>query len=446
MLHLYEKYLVTLWPNNVSLGHKVTNMNKEIWKDIFGYENLYQISSEGRVKRLRRLSIDSLGRKRIYNEKILVNCICKATGYPYVNLSKNGKVTTWNIHTLVADAFIPNPNNLPCINHIDENRSNSVLSNLERCTYAYNNSYGTARERRRDSLRRYFEKNNIPMNFLKRDVCLSIVQYTLKGAIVAFFKGGYPEIRERLGYGESIYACVNHKNKSAYGYVWRYVGDDFSYKPRVKKLTEKIKNSIKSHQKYVIKIDKNGIEIERYKSISEAGEKNGFDRHLFSRVKCVDGVVTIKGMRFVVEQKENEYIPKGHKGARPDLLGKCAKPVCQYSKDGEFIREYKSVKEAAESIGFPKAAPEISSCCNGNLKSARGYIWVHKGGKEPKPFHNNAIRKIEQYSFDGELIATHKSILDAMKAVGGKTATCIGNNLRGRSHSAYGYIWKYAKD
>ena len=96
-------------------------MDKEFWKDIVGYEGHYQISNLGRVKRLQRVCIDSLGRRMSYKEKILKVKICKQTGYPYVCLSKDNKREAKDIHTLIADAFIPNPNNLPCVNHIDEN-------------------------------------------------------------------------------------------------------------------------------------------------------------------------------------------------------------------------------------------------------------------------------------------------------------------------------------
>ena len=185
-------------------------------------------------------------------------------------------------------------------------------------------------------------------------------------------------------------------------------------------------------------------EIERYKSVSAAGVANDIDRHLFSRTTPLDGVITINGMRFIVEKKENEYIPVGHKGARPDLKGKFAKPVCQYSKDGEFVAEFESIKEAASFIGNEKYASEISNCCNNKLKTARGYIWRHKGDKAPEPFKNEALRSIEQYTFDGELVSTYPSIVDAIKALGKGIPNCIGNNLAGRSHSAYGFVWKYS--
>lgn len=396
-------------------------MKNEVWKSVVGYEGLYEISSLGRVKRLARVIVDSLGRTIPYKEKILVNSISKQTGYPYVNLSKDGNVKTQNIHRLIAEAFIPNPNNLPCVNHIDENRANSVLSNLEWCDYSYNNSYGSANKKRKDTLRKGLVGKH-----------KTIYQFSIKGSLISVYDCGVKQLEEQLGY--DIGDCLNGKSKTAHGFVFSY-NCIFKYE----------EDSPASHQKYVILIDENGKELKRYKSVSVAAKENGFDRHLFSKTPVVDGIVTIRGLRFIVEQKENEYIPKGHKGPRPDLKGKCAKPVCQYTKSGDFVCEYPSIIDAKDAIGKPKGGPDISNCCNGKLKTAYGFIWRYKGEPAPAPFKNDVIRRIEQYSFDGELIATHESITDAIKSIGYGRPTCIGNNLAGRSHSAYGYVWKYAE-
>lgn len=409
-------------------------MEKELWRDVVGYEGLYQISSNGRVKRLPRLIVDNLGRKRFVEEKILARKYSIQTKYPCVNLSKDGNVRTWNIHTLIADAFIPNPNNLPCVNHIDEDRTNSVLSNLERCSYLYNNCYGTAREKRLLTIK----KNIFERSF-------KVKQYDLDGNLIAVYDGGYPEVREKTGYGESIYECLNGISHSAYGYVWRYGDEKFSYNPTYNKGKDFSNIKPKKHQKYVYKVDDNGNIIERYKSVSEAARKNGFDRHALSKTKKVDNIVCFKGMKFVVEEKENEYIPKGHKGARPDLKGKGAKAVSQYTKDAKFVRDFNSTIEAAEFLGSKTYSPEITNCCRGKLKTAHGYIWTYKGAKQPKPFVDTTKRKVEQYSLSGEYVATYDSIKDAAISVGNGKPGSIVNNLRGISRSAFGFVWKYAK-
>ena len=105
---------------------------QEIWKPVVGYEGLYEISNLGRVKSLPRNGTS-------FSEKILQHSIAK--GYRQVILSKNNERKSVTIHRLVATAFLPNEKNYPCINHKDENKQNNDVSNLEWCSYAYNNTY-----------------------------------------------------------------------------------------------------------------------------------------------------------------------------------------------------------------------------------------------------------------------------------------------------------------
>ena len=109
----------------------------EIWKDIKGYEGSYQVSNLGRVK--------SLNYHREGIEKILK--IDGSTQYKTVMLYRDGGGTRFLLHRLVASAFIPNPNNYPVVNHIDEDKSNNRVDNLEWCTQQYNVNYGTGLDR-----------------------------------------------------------------------------------------------------------------------------------------------------------------------------------------------------------------------------------------------------------------------------------------------------------
>lgn len=106
---------------------------QEVWKDIKGYEGLYQISNLGNVKSLKRKSLNFKCEK----DKILINCKT-SQGYEKVMLCKNKQVKNQMIHRLVAKAFIPNPNNLLEINHIDGDKTNNKVSNLEWCTRSEN--------------------------------------------------------------------------------------------------------------------------------------------------------------------------------------------------------------------------------------------------------------------------------------------------------------------
>ena len=107
----------------------------EIWKPIKGYEGLYEVSNFGRIKSL-----------KFGKERILKGSKDKY-GYLQVVLSKNNKSKTFKVHRLVSEAFIPNPDNLPQVNHKDENPSNNNVNNLEWCDKTYNNNYGTRNTR-----------------------------------------------------------------------------------------------------------------------------------------------------------------------------------------------------------------------------------------------------------------------------------------------------------
>ena len=112
----------------------------ENWKDIEGYENLYQISDLGNVRSLNAI-INCKGAKNI-NTHIRRGRILKqrktTTGYYYVNLSKNGKVKPSRVHRLVAQAFIPNDKDFNLVNHKDGNKLNNNVNNLEWCDYSHN--------------------------------------------------------------------------------------------------------------------------------------------------------------------------------------------------------------------------------------------------------------------------------------------------------------------
>lgn len=157
-------------------------IDQEIWKDVKGYEGLYLVSNFGRVKRL-PLGKQYPGRQTHNNirKPIIKN------GYYVVNLSKNNIVKYFLVHRLVAMAFLPNPDNLPCINHKDETRTNNRVENLEWCSYRYNANYGTGTLRQRIS--RAENPNNIAIRKLVGEKNSKAVrQYTPNGEFVAEYK------------------------------------------------------------------------------------------------------------------------------------------------------------------------------------------------------------------------------------------------------------------
>lgn len=128
----------------------------EEWKDIKGYEGLYQVSSEGRVKSLDHTIVCYNGKgvaTKKHTGKIL-KPFSRSPFYKSVSLRKDGEMRQLLVHRLVAEAFIPNTNNFPLINHKDENPSNNFVENLEWCTHLYNMNYGTCQKRKSEKLKR----------------------------------------------------------------------------------------------------------------------------------------------------------------------------------------------------------------------------------------------------------------------------------------------------
>lgn len=173
----------------------------ELWRDIQGYEGLYQVSNYGRVRRLKRTITYADGTRHVLPARIL-NYFQDKYGYKRVDLLKDGTKKHYLIHRLVATAFIPNPINFPQVNHRDENPENNKLSNLEWCTIKYNNNYGNHNLRE--------EK---PIKQLSTEGKLIKVWQSAKSASKAGFSAS------------CIYRCCNHNPwyKTHKGYRWEYV-------------------------------------------------------------------------------------------------------------------------------------------------------------------------------------------------------------------------------
>ena len=171
---------------------------EEIYKDIKDLEGKYQVSNFGNIL---SLNYRNTGRAELMSPG-------KRGGYLRVNLCKNGKPKNFLVHRLVAETFLPNPNNLPCVNHKDQTRTNNRVDNLEWCTYEYNINYGTRNER--------VAKANTNGKRSKK-----VLQFTLDGEFVREWES--TRECERNGFDHSgVMKCCNGKLKTHKGFRWMY--------------------------------------------------------------------------------------------------------------------------------------------------------------------------------------------------------------------------------
>ena len=164
---------------------------KEIWKDIKDYEGHYQVSNLSRVKSIK------FGKERILKP------VTDRHGYLIVGLWKNNKQKTYKVHRLVAEAFLPNTDNLTQINHKDENKSNNNVNNLEWCDCKYNNTYGTRIER------------------ISKRRSKTVLQYDLEGNFIREWKSSAECGRNGFNQGH-VAACCQGKLKKHKDSIWRY--------------------------------------------------------------------------------------------------------------------------------------------------------------------------------------------------------------------------------
>lgn len=175
-------------------------MKNEEWRDIKGYDGKYQISNTGKVKSINY-------RNTRTSKELSLKC---NRGYFEVELCKDGNGKVFKVHRLVAIAFLPNPQNLPCVNHKDENPSNNHVDNLEWCTYLYNNTYGNARKKMSMKMR-----NN---QYLSKHVN----QYTIDGKFIKEWISIAEAGRVLQIKPFNIVSCLKGRRKSCAGYHWEY--------------------------------------------------------------------------------------------------------------------------------------------------------------------------------------------------------------------------------
>lgn len=183
---------------------------KEIWKPVKNYEGWYEVSNLGRVRSVDRIVTYSDGIKHLWKGQMMK--LKKGNnGYLQIGLSKNSKVNFFIVHRLVAQAFIQNPDNLPQVNHKDENKTNNCVSNLEFCSHSYNVNYGTRNKR-------VAEKRLNSPKFSKY-----VLQIDLEtNQIIAEYPSTMEAERQLKINRGGISNCCLRKRKTYKGFKWKY--------------------------------------------------------------------------------------------------------------------------------------------------------------------------------------------------------------------------------
>ena len=172
-------------------------MAEEIWCPIKEYEGLYEVSDKGRVKSLK------FGKERILRP------VRNNNGYLLVGLRKNGEKKMYKVHRLVSQTFIQNPDNLPEINHIDEDKTNNKVQNLEWCNRKSNCNYGNRNKR-------------ISEKMTNGKLSKPVLQYSLDWKFIKEWQSLH-DVERNLGYSSgNISGCCTGRRKNAYNFIWKF--------------------------------------------------------------------------------------------------------------------------------------------------------------------------------------------------------------------------------
>ena len=240
-------------------------MENEIWKQINGYEGLYEVSNLGNVRSVERrvwsrgfyITLKGKPKKQVIDKR----------GYCIVFLSKDGKEKTHRVHRLVANAFIQNPYNKPEIDHINTNKQDNRADNLKWVTPKENSENVISHKKQIDAWDDELKRKMIESRRSNgsKNAPIKVYQYTLEGEFVA----EYPTIKDAkkaLLTNNNIGKAVDREDKSSCGYLWRSKKEERPfYCGRMKYF--KLQN--------IVQYDKNGNVVAEYKDVKEASKATG---------------------------------------------------------------------------------------------------------------------------------------------------------------------------
>lgn len=328
----------------------------EEWKDIKGFEGIYQASTFGRIRSLDRCFYRKTDSAPYYKEGIIRNLWQNEKGYLFVTLyDSEHNVSSHAVHRLIAETFIENddPEHKVCINHkIEWETYNNCVDNLEWCTPKYNANYGTGAQRGAAS-----------MIATKQSQVPDVYQYTSDGDFVGAYTCCADAARKTRLPLSSINKCCNHQSTNCHGYIFRYDYEGFS-------------------------IDERGIVLRRTDKIDCYTKDGEFIKTYDSPIKAAIGVGKKMGCHISsccngLREWAYGYVWRWHGDPfnKYPKVGswkkKLQKEIVCLTKDMELVAEYESIKQASSEPN-KKSKSFIALCLCGKKEFAYGYKWMYK--------------------------------------------------------------------
>lgn len=409
-------------------------METETWKTIIyqDKELNYEISNLGKIR-------------HTIKKNILKTRIKKAYEYGDIYISPN-QSKSMAVHRLVAIAFIPNPGNLPIVNHINRKRDDNKIGNLEWVTPQRNSKHS-------------YENSD---RIIPRQ---AIIQYTdaTKTVVITQYES-ITDAAIKIGITTgTIYAILNGR-KGSKQYFFEYVNKKVKIDTRF--LLTNGFEPVKNHPNYLIHRDSSIFTIKRKIFLKQYhGSHDGYMQvrlnkvyyqvHRLVAIQFIPNPFTKKSVNHIDGTKINNHVTnlewathaENMQHAIDAKLNDIEKPVKQYTLEGEFIREYKSMTDACRTLNLPRSSINaISNCCRGIHKYAHGYIWKFLNDTSPViPFQINAVK---QYTLNGKFLQLFDSPTHALIYLGKRkdSTSQITNCCKGVTKFAFNYIWRFAHD
>lgn len=309
-------------------------INEEIWKPVVGFEGAYEVSNTGKVRSLDRY-VNAKNNSKTFISGIIRKPQKNHKGYLSVVLSKHCTSYTKLIHRLVAEAFIPNPKNLPQVNHIDTDKTNNNVSNLEWVTGLENIRHAFA-----NGCFKYTQKHlEASKNNIKKAIAshkIKVVQL-IGNRLINIFDSITEASADIEQSGNHISSCCKHKRKTCGGYNWKYY-DDF------------IKEEIKIHMNKVIISGNLTRDPEvRYTNGENANAVTRFSVACQRRFKNADGAYDVDFPNVVAWGKTAEFVTRYFKkGDRIEVVGEL-RTGNYVNKDGAKVY---TTEVLASEVGF----------------------------------------------------------------------------------------------